>query len=153
MCSACYFSINSIDFRCCLTALRTFSSHLTICDIIDNTMTSCSWHNICFYIVCLCAVSLWTDHRWWRWQPGGSTVYGSGQSAQQVCRQGDTHPVLALLPSRVKLICCALASPLLGTSYLQVLVLFKGLTESFHCKNWTQHLSDPDVISLVAQTL
>lgn len=52
-------------------------------------------------------------------------MYGSGQPAQQVCRQGNSHPVFTLLPFGIKLICCPLASPLLGSSYLQVALISK----------------------------
>lgn len=50
-------------------------------------------------------------------------MYGSGQSAEQICRQGDAHPVSALLPVGVQFICSPMASPLLGFTYLQVVVL------------------------------
>lgn len=47
-------------------------------------------------------------------------MYGPGEPAEQVCRQGDPHPVPALLPAGIQLLLSEVAGPLPGPAHLQV---------------------------------
>lgn len=57
-------------------------------------------------------------------------MHCSGESAEQICRQGDSDPVSALFPIGVQLFLSALAGPLPDPAHLQV---GQGWLWDWHC--------------------